>query len=58
VNNEQQTQDGWAPNPVTDLRAVPMVDLVMDEDGAAADLRSRILDGNGRLPVAAFSAYI
>jgi hypothetical protein len=37
---------------------VPMVDLVMDEDGAAADLRSRILDGNGRLPVAAFSAYI
>ena len=58
MNNEQQTQDEWTPHPVTDLRAVPMVDLVMDADGAAAGLRNRILDGNERLPVAAFSAYI
>jgi hypothetical protein len=58
VNKEQQQENRWAPRPVADLRNVALEDLLRDEDGAAADLRDQILDGDQRLPVAGFQAFI
>jgi hypothetical protein len=61
VKNEQQEANGWAPALVADLRAVPLGELLLDSDGAAADLRNKILPRDGReerLPVAAFQASI
>jgi len=58
VNNEQQEENGWVPRPVADLRSVPLGELILDKDGAAADVRQRILDNEERLPFAGFNAFI
>jgi hypothetical protein len=58
VTKEQQQDYRWAPRPVADLRNVALEDLIRDQDGSAADLRDQILDGDQRLPVAGFQAFI
>jgi FXSXX-COOH protein len=43
---------------LADLRTVPLADLAADRDGSIAELRTEILDGQGRLLVAGFQSAL